>query len=183
MTFRPIHLHGSLYFVTGTIVNWEPIFLDNSLATVILESLTWHRANKRMKLFAFVLMSSHIHWISLPIEPFTINNNIQSFTSYTAHEILSKTRSNNNTRLMELFKEEAKTGKHHRIWWNFQAKYILNYRFLQQKLEYIHNNPTKKSWFESDTRSDYLYSSASFYDVGRETIIQVDDIFEYLDDM
>lgn len=65
MTFQPIHVPGDLYFVTGTIIDWEPIFQNKTYTNIILDSLKWHRENQRMKLFAYVIMPNHLHWISL----------------------------------------------------------------------------------------------------------------------
>ena len=52
-----------------------------------------------------------------------------------------------------------------------------------QKLEYIHNNPLKKSWYLSDSRSSYMYSSAGYYDKEQAPIIPIDDIFEYIENL
>ena len=51
---------------------------------------------------------------------------------------------------------------------------------LQQKLEYIHQNPIAKEWKLAEERADYPYSSAGFYDYGRKPIIEITDINEWL---
>ncbi len=183
MTFRPLHISGHLYFVTGTVIRWLRLFNHFQYTKVILDSLDWHRKYYRMKLFAFVIMPNHLHWIPLPLNPYTINDNIRTFASYTAHEILSTAKENNHDYNLKAFGENAKTGKHNRIWLDFQAKNIANERFLRQKLEYIHNNPTTKEWFSYKSRSRYKYSSACFYDEGKEPIIPIDDLNEYLVDI
>ena len=180
MTFRPLHISGHLYFVTGTVIRWLRLFNDIKYTKVILDSMDWHRKYYRMKLFAFVIMPNHLHWISLPLDPCTINDNIRTFASFTAHKILSTAKENNHKDNLTAFAEDAKTGKHNRIWLDFQAKNIKNERFLSQKLEYIHNNPTTKDWFSLESRSGYKYSSACFYDEGKEPIIFIDDLYEYL---
>jgi hypothetical protein len=52
--------------------------------------------------------------------------------------------------------------------------------FLQQKLEYIQQNPVAKEWKLVKDRADYLYSSAAYYDYGRPPIIEITDINEWL---
>jgi hypothetical protein len=52
--------------------------------------------------------------------------------------------------------------------------------FLQQKLEYIHQNPVAKEWKLVNDRADYLYSSAGYYDYGRKPIVEITDINEWL---
>ena len=181
MTFRPIHFKDHLYFVTGTIIRWTPIFTKNVYRNIVIDSLNWHINSQRMKLFAYVIMSNHLHWISLPIPPNTINDNLWSFSSYTAHEVLRTARINNDQRYLRLFSKYANDGKAHKIWKNFQAKNIFNHEFLQQKMEYIHNNPLQK--YDLQQRAEYEYSSAKYYDEGQESIIQIEDIFEYVDNL
>lgn len=180
MTYRPFHCPAHIYFVTGTIIQWLSIFEQDGYSEIILDSLHWHRQYKKMKLFAFVIMPNHLHWISLPLTPYTINDTIQSFASFTAHEILNMARINFHEELLAAFSRAAKPGKDHRIWMNFQAKNIFSERFLLQKLEYIHNNPVEKDWCLHNNRSDYKLSTACFYDEGKDPVIQIDDLYEYL---
>jgi len=179
MTFRPRHEIDNLYFVTGAIVQWTPIFTASDYRSIIFESLNWHCANQRMKLFAYVVMSDHLHWISYPLPPYTINDNIWSFASYTAHEVIKVTKKLNDQVLLHKFSKSARLNKSHKIWRNFQAKNIYSQGFLLQKMEYIHNNPLGK--FHLDSRTDFPYSSARYYDEGKCTFIQIEDIFDFLD--
>ena len=124
MTYKPYHHPHHLYFVTGTIINWIPIFNDLRYASICLDALSWHRNQNRLKLFAFVIMPTHIHWISCPIQPFTINENIQSFSSFTAHKILDTVKKCEHKIYIKEFSKNAKPGKNHRIWLSSQAKNI-----------------------------------------------------------
>jgi len=178
MTFRPIHKKGHLYFVTGSIIRWRPIFKFEDYRNIVINSLNWHISNKRMKVFAFVVMSNHLHWISYPIPPYSIIGNIWSFSSYTAHEILRATRSNGDQDFIRVFSKYAERRKLHKIWKDFQAKNIHSQGFLMQKLEYIHNNPIREYILVS--RAEYPFSSARYYDDGKNPVIQIEDLFEYI---
>lgn len=96
---------------------------------------------------------------------------------------MSKAKNKKHYDLLEKFSRDAVTNKNHKIWIGFQAKNIMANIFLFQKMEYIHNNPIKKEWFTSDSRSDYQYSSACYYDNGTEPIIKIDDVYNYLDNL
>ncbi len=48
-------------------------------------------------------------------------------------------------------------------------------------MEYIHNNPSKKYPFLYPERSDYPYSSACYYDLGVDAIIEIDDLNDFMD--
>lgn len=181
MTFRPIHEKDDLYFVTGTIIEWTSIFSRKEYRNIVIESLKWLVQENRMKIFAFVIMSNHLHWISYPIPPATINGNLWSFASYTAHGIMRIAKKNNDRDFINVFSKHAKRGKSHRIWKDFQAKNIVNSRFLFQKMEYIHNNPLGK--YNLEARSDFLFSSARYYDKGKASIIPIDDIYDFIDEL
>ena len=181
MTYRPIHEKDNLYFVTGTIIRWTPIFKKSEYRDIIIDSLKWLSRCKRMKLFAFVIMSNHLHWISYPVPPYTINANIRSFASFTAHQILREARIHIESNYLQVFSKYAEHGKSHKIWKNFQAKNIYSQGFLLQKMEYIHNNPLGK--YSLRARADYPFSSARYYDEGKDAIIKVEDIFDYIENL
>jgi putative transposase len=138
--------------------------------------------NNRNKflLFAFVVMPSHVHVILKP-ESDPIGDILQQFGSFTAHEVLKKLREHNENNLLHLFQQNKRDQRHeHSIWQDIQAKNIYSLYFLQQKLEYIHQNPVAKNWKLVKDRADYIYSSAGFYDYGTTPIIEVTDINEWL---
>ena len=135
---------------------------------------------KRILLFAFVIMPSHVHVIIKPISD-SIGAIVQQFGSFTAHEILKKLRADNQKDLLDLFQQKKRDDRHeHSIWQDIQAKNIYSMNFLQQKMGYIHQNPVAKDWKLVEDRADYLYSSAGFYDYGRKPIIEITNIHDWL---
>ena len=135
---------------------------------------------RRILLFAFVIRPSHLHAIIKP-ESDPIGEIIQQFGSFTAHEILKKLREHNQKELLEIFQQKKRDQRHeYSIWQDIQAKNIYSLDFLQQKMEYIHQNPVAKDWKLAGDRADYPYSSAGYYDHGRKSIIEITDINEWL---
>ena len=135
---------------------------------------------KRILLFAYVVMPSHLHAILKP-ESNSIGEIIQQFGSFTAHEIMKKLNQQNQKDLLALFRQKKRDPRHdHSIWQDIQAKNIYSLDFLQQKLEYIHQNPMAKDWKLATDRADYIYSSAGYYDDGRKPVIEITDINEWL---
>jgi len=182
MTFRPRHHPGHLYFITATIRNWHHVFNHPPHATIILDSLQWHRVEQRWHLFAFVLMPNHLHAIVQPIGSHTISSTLQSFGSFTAHRLLEAAHDTNDARLLNSFagRQDQDHAKQHQVWQPIQAKNIFTPEFLLEKLEYLHNNPVAKQWQLAGSRSEYPYSSACYYDEGRPPIIEVDDVRKFV---
>ncbi len=180
MTFPSFHDPTHLYFITTTIIEWKHLFTKPEYMNIPLNSLAWMRQQKRISLFAFVLMPSHLHAILKP-EKDSIGEVVQQFASFTVHEILEKLKANNQQDLLDLFHQEKRDSRHkHSIWQDIQAKNEYSLKFLGQKLEYIHQNPIAKEGRLVKDRADYLYSSAGYYDNGRKPIIEVTNINEWL---
>jgi REP element-mobilizing transposase RayT len=89
-TFRALHIEGHLFFVTATIVDWVRLLDKKLYRDIVLNSLKWLHTNDRMKLYAFVIMPNHLHFISKPANEFSIYQILQIFGSFTAHEFLKK---------------------------------------------------------------------------------------------
>ena len=180
MTFPSFHDPTHLYFVTASIIDWKHLFIAPEYVKIPLNSLAWLQQQKRILLFAFVIMPSHLHAIMKPVSD-TIGTIVQQFGSFTAHDILKQLRKDNRQDLLKLFQQKKRDSRHeHSIWHDIQAKNIYSIDYLQQKMEYIHQNPVATEWKLVEDRADYAYSSAGYYDYGREPIIKITDINEWL---
>jgi REP element-mobilizing transposase RayT len=180
MTFPSFPDPSHLYFITASVIDWKHLFITPEYANIPLNSLAWLQQQKRILLFAFVIMPSHLHAVVKP-EQATIAETLQQFGSFTAHEILKKLRTSNQLDLLNVFHQNRRDHRHeHSIWQDIQAKNIYSIHFLQEKLEYIHQNPVAKEWKLVNDRADYLYSSAGYYDYGRKPIIEITNINEWL---
>jgi REP element-mobilizing transposase RayT len=180
MTYDSWHVPGHLYFITASTCGWKPLFSEPIYAELILNSLTWLRKEKRMYLYAFVLMPSHLHAVIQPIDR-SIGDLMQNFASFTAHAILHQLRSEDRQELLSYFhKQRRDSHAGHGIWQDVQAKNIFSEEFLTRKLEYIHQNPVVKEWNLVKDRAGYKYSRACVYDEDWQPIIEIDDIRELL---
>ena len=54
---------GEIYFVTDTVVDWVDVFTRPVYKHIILESLEYCQKNKGLIIYAWVLMSNHLHAI------------------------------------------------------------------------------------------------------------------------
>jgi len=182
MSFKPQHFPSHLYFITATLLGWQPLLARPEYALIVLNSLDWHRKQGRFALYAYVVMPTHFHAIIKPAEGRTISENLQSLGSFTAHTILKQLQDYNLIEELRLFAEHRQPDRteKHQIWQPMQAKNIYSPEFLREKLEYIHNNPVAKKWQLAANRAAYEFSSARFYDLGKPPIVSVDDVREWL---
>ena len=180
MTFPSFHDATHLYFITASITEWKHLFIAHGYALIPLNSLSWMQQQQRILVFAYVIMPSHLHAILKPVTG-TIAEILQQFGSFTSHEILKKLQEQSQNDLLNLFQQKKRDRRHrHSIWQDIQAKNIYSMDFLQQKIEYIHQNPVAKEWKLVKDRADHLYSSAGYYDYGRTPVIEITDINMWL---
>ena len=156
MTFNNYHSD----FYTATILEWKPLLQDDKFKDIITSSLEFLTSQKRIALYAFVIMNNHIHVIWQVSDEFKPEMVQQSFMKYTAQMMLKELR-NNHPQLLEAFKVNAK-DRMHQVWErNSLSVSLWSRKIFLQKLDYIHNNPVRAGLCALP--EEYKYSSASFY--------------------
>lgn len=162
-----------LYFVTTTVVDWIDVFTRPRYKHIILESLAYCQKAKGLKIYAWVLMSNHLHAIvSAGAKP-TVADIMRDFKKFTSQRILAELADDlkESRRMWMLSRfhrasESSSKIKNHRFWQDGYHPLLL-YRqdIYLQKLNYIHNNPVKHEFVARP--EDYLYSSATDYAGGK----------------
>ena len=52
-----------VYFVTFTVVEWLPVFIDENACKIITDSLNFCHEKKSLRINAYVIMTNHLHAI------------------------------------------------------------------------------------------------------------------------
>lgn len=149
-------------FVTATILKWKHLLKPNKYKQIILNSLRFLIENQRIKLYGFVIMPNHIHLIWLINEKLKREDVQRDFLRFTAQKIKFDLQEN-HPKVLEKFLVSAK-DRQYQIWErNPRCTDIYSLPVLEQKLEYIHNNPLQEHRQLMQNPEDYYYSSAAFY--------------------
>ena len=150
-------------FFTATILEWKTLLHEDKYKRVIIKSLQFLVHQKRIRLYAFVIMNNHIHIIWQPLPEQTLQSLQHSFLKHTAQEIKLQLQQT-NPELLSPFKVNAK-DRHYQFWErNSLSIELRSSAVFAQKLEYIHYNPVKAGLCNSPEA--YYYSSAKFYTTG-----------------
>jgi len=148
-------------FFTATILEWKPLLKPDKYKDIIVDSLTYLVKEKRVKVYAFVIMSNHIHLIWQSLSGYEPKENQLSFMKYTAQMLLMDLR-NNHRAVMEKFRVDLKDRKY-QIWERNPLSVELRQPdVFNQKMEYIHSNPVRAGLCLLAV--DYLFFSDSFYE-------------------
>jgi hypothetical protein len=76
---------------------------------------------------------------------------------------------------------EKKRGKLHEVFEpSFDIKECASKQFLEQKINYIHNNPCTGKWQLAHSGGEYVHSSARYYENGTPGIYPLDNIMDIL---
>ena len=112
-------------------------------------------------------MPNHIHLIWQILLNYTPANVQRDFMKYTSQRILQSLRNENSPVYNDLI-VESKDRK--RQVWQRSALSIELYteKVFQQKLNYIHSNPCQDRWQLVEHPENYIYSSAEFYETGKD---------------
>ena len=131
-----------MFFVTFTTIGHVPIFNDADKLIIATECLLNVCEFKKVKLFAYVVMSTDIHLLV-----FCENGGSE----------LSKLV----TSIKGLIRKELVGDK--RLWeYRFDDKVIRSDRMMRNAIEYIHNNPVKAELVELTI--EYQFSSARIWE-------------------
>jgi putative transposase len=164
---------GEVYFVTDTVVDWVDIFSRPIYKHIIIESLQYCQKEKGLIIYAWVLMTNHMHMIVGSNGANKVSDIMRDFKKFTSKEILStlQVESTESRRewMLNRFEYSGKNDKkikNYRFWQEGNdAQEIYMNDYFNQKLDYIHNNPVKAEIV--DRAENYRYSSAIDYAGGK----------------
>jgi REP element-mobilizing transposase RayT len=157
--------YTNTYFFTATILEWKHLLNDDKYKGIILNSLRFLVDDKRVIIFGFVIMPNHIHIIWHILDEKSKNLTQGSLLRFTAQKIKYDLREY-NSQYLEGFKVNAK-DREFQIWKrNPLWVEILTDKVMEQKLNYIHENPAHEKWKLVENPEHYYYSSARFYSKG-----------------
>ncbi len=167
----------SVYFVTFQVVEWIDIFSRKVYRDIILDSLRYCQKHKSLEIFAFVIMTNHVHLLVRSTNG-KLSDTIRELKSYTArqinNDIIENPQESRKKWMLNLFKFAAKKHKrseHYQFWTHENhAEEIAGNSFLEQKINYIHENPVRAGFVAK--AEEYLYSSAVAY-AGENCLLDV----------
>jgi REP element-mobilizing transposase RayT len=173
-----IYDQNKLHYLTFQIVQWVDVFTRNEYKQIVTNSFDYCRKHKGLELYAYVIMTNHIHLIARAKEPFRLSDIIRDFKKFTANRLLPLMQQPSESRgdwMMKRFEFSAKSNARNSVFqlWTHDnhAVELFTPKFTQQKLDYIHNNPVRAGIVEKP--EDYLYSSARNY-AGLKSVMEID---------
>ncbi len=165
-----------LNFITITVVNWVDIFIRKAYKDIIVDSLRYCQREKGLVVYAYVIMSSHVHLVVKANGQIPLVDILRDFKKFTAKKILAEIKEGKNKEyesrrewLLHRFRYRARTApgnRQHQFWQSDNHPiFLVSTPVIAQKVDYIHNNPVVEGWV--DQPEHFIYSSASNYVYGK----------------
>jgi putative transposase len=169
------NLSRPMYFVTAAVGGWKHLLANEACARIVFDSLDHLGRTRKLALFAFVLLPSHLNLLCRPLGG-EIRRTIEGFADFTASRMAAVLRRRGRGPLMHyLHSRSGGEGPGAPIWGELRIREIRRADQLRSLLDFIHDKPLGREWRLAATRAEYLYSSACFYDLGRAPFIPVMD--------
>jgi len=167
-----------LYFVSFATVGWIDVFTRIIYRDIIVESVKYCQKEKGLNLYAWVIMTNHVHLIVEAREGFLMEHIIRDLKRHTSKQLLKTIIENpvesRREWMLAIFKSAGNynsNNKNYQFWQqNNRPIELWTTEVLMQKLEYLHANPVEAGFV--DKAEDYLYSSARDY-CGEKGLIDV----------
>ena len=169
---------AATYFLTLQVVDWVDVFTRKIYRDIVLDSLTYCRQQKGLEVYGYVVMSNHVH-LMVRARNENLSDVLRDFKKFTASQILKQianseveSRSDWMLKRFEFAAQRHVRNSTYQFWTHENhAVEIISNKFIDQKLNYIHQNPVRAGWVEEP--QEYLYSSARNYG-GRTGLIEID---------
>ena len=160
------------HFLTCTVMEWLPVFTRPATVQIILDSWQYLRENDGLRLYGYVVLENHLHFIA---QAQLLDLCAKRFKSFTARKIIDYLEQKQVQQILQRLsfsKRAHKEDREHQFWQEgTHAELILSETMMREKLDYIHSNPVKRGYM--DKAEDWRYSSARNY-AGQAGLIAID---------
>ncbi len=163
-----------VYFVTFTITDWLPIFINPEPINIINQSLLYCINNKNLRIHAYVIMPNHIHLILYDAccDNDHLGKALTAFRKFTGNK-LANFIDNTLADTFSLFiRSKALNDRIRQVWrpgWHVEG--LAYEAFLFQKMNYIHENPVRKGFVKLPEH--WIHSSADYWINEGECLIPI----------
>jgi len=165
---------NGLHFLTFTAIDWLDIFTRPIYKQIVVNDLNYCIQHKGLEVFAWCLMTNHMHLLARTQEGYKLSDIIRDFKKHTAITTIEAIKQQPESRREWLLERMILAGKadmritKYKFWQEDNHAVLLHPSetiIIEQKLDYIHQNPVKEGIVAE--AQHYLYSSAVDYSGGK----------------
>ncbi|MEQ9376505.1 MAG: transposase [Imperialibacter sp.] len=163
---------SKLYFVSYATVNWIDVLIRPVYKDIVVESLKYCIENKGLEIYTWCIMTSHVHLI-IGSRQDKIEYILRDHKRHTSKEITKAISDNPQESrrewilwMLEGAGKKNSNNETYQFWQqNNNPIELSTNKMMDQKLDYIHQNPVKEGFCWEP--QEYKYSSAIDYAGGK----------------
>ncbi len=167
-----------LYFVSFAVINWIDLFIRNEYKEVLVNSIQYCQQHKDLDLYAYCIMTSHVHLI-IGSRGNAMSNIMRDLKRHTSEElrksIQQNPRESRREWILQMMNDAGKQNSNNKgfqLWQQDNHPIALSTeKIMHQKLDYLHDNPVEAGFVEKE--EDWLFSSAKQYYTGLKGMIDI----------
>jgi len=167
--YRIVQEHA-LYFITFSVVEWLPIFVDEGPCSIITDSFNYCHEHKQMHTNAYVIMPTHLHAIVFDndFDSERLNRTLADLRKFTGRQLTEHGKHHFPRCFGSTLQRAAGKDRKHRLWQSgTHPEAIYTQPFWREKLDYIHANPIRKGLVSE--AHHWRFSSAAYWLNGGES--------------
>ena len=170
---------GKFFLVTITCLNWMCLFEITNLYDYVYQCFNMN-LRKSVYTTGYVIMPDQLMSLVYSKNKHISVKDIFSETKrFLAYEIVKRLKKLGRYDILEMLHEsvsvfDANKGQLHNVFhFSCEIENLVSDYIFRKKLYYIHTKPVSGKWKLSDNYTDYIHSSAKFYESGLEGIYKV----------
>ncbi|MFN6090271.1 MAG: REP-associated tyrosine transposase [Cyclobacteriaceae bacterium] len=176
---RNSFLDEECFFITTTCYKWYHLLEMEPCKITVSESINFLNTKYVAATLGYVIMPNHIHLILYFKNGNQLSNWMRDLKKFTSVMVRQQIEKSGNIELLERLRVPEKKQVF-KVWQDrFDDVYLANKKILETKLNYIHTNPMQAHWSLATSPEKWPYSSAMFYELGKQPIVRVLDYREF----
>ncbi|MCB9252083.1 MAG: transposase [Flavobacteriales bacterium] len=163
-----IRNQNGIHFLSLTVVKGIDLFTLKENSFVIVDSLNYCSNHKNLEIFAWIILSNHVHLVCKVNAPHKLSDFLRDFKKFTSKKLIKTIMNSNESRsvwMLDKFGFEAKRtrrAKYFKVWNDGNQEIELyDKEGLKDKIDDIHNKAVREMIVNKP--EDYVLSSAMNY--------------------
>lgn len=174
--YRVFEGEDAPYFVTSTVVGWAHVFTSPPYFHILVDALAFARQRKGLRIYAYVLMTNHLHLICQSEVPGMLSGIMRDFKRHTSRQVLQQLTEDRLGSMLDFLRETPlrRAGNTDAKLWQdgFHPVLLQSPEWFHQKLNYLEMNPVRKGYV--DVPEHWRFSSARNRELGDHSVLEID---------
>ena len=172
MKWKNIDCGATYYYITSTFTQWIPLFNYKQILKIVCTEITQATTECNAHISAYVFMPEHLHLLVYLPEEGQLHRYCKLWRGRSARQITSYLDATKNEAMLLRMVNHASGTAKYTVWKEQpRALAIITEQKLQEKVNYIHNNPIRRGLVAHPC--EWKCSSWQFYEGDGRSLLPI----------